>query len=35
MTVGEPNMVKIWIPVLEGITSHPYNVTKKKKCNLR
>lgn len=31
MVVGEPNMTKIWIPVLEGITSHPYNVTKKKK----
>ena len=29
MTVVEPNMTKIWIPVLDGITSHTYNVTKK------
>ena len=29
MVVGEKNVSKIWIPVLEGITSHPYNVTKK------
>ena len=29
MEVGEPNIYNIWIPVLMGITSHPYNVVKK------
>lgn len=28
MKVGEKNIVKTWIPVLEGITSDPYNVKK-------
>lgn len=30
MKVGEPNIHKIWIPILEGITTHPYSVAKKK-----
>ena len=31
LKVGEPNIHTVWIPVLEGITTHPYDVTKKKK----
>lgn len=27
MEVGKPNIEKVWIPVLRGITSDPYNVT--------
>lgn len=30
LKVGEPNIHSYWVPVLEGITSHPYNVVKKK-----
>ena len=28
LKVGEPNKHSVWIPVLEGVTTHPYNVTK-------
>lgn len=28
MEVGKPNIEKVWVPVLRGITSHPYNVTR-------
>lgn len=28
MEVGKPNIETTWIPVLRGITSHPYNVNK-------
>jgi len=31
MKVGQPNVEKVWIPVLRGITSDPYSVSKKKK----
>ena len=31
LKVGEPNIHTAWIPVLEGITTHPYSVTKKNK----
>ena len=30
LEVGKPRKVTYWIPVLEGCTNHPYNVTKKK-----
>ena len=29
LKVGDPNIHSAWIPVLEGVTTHPYNVTKK------
>ena len=28
MEVGQANVEKVWIPVLRGLTSHPYNVSK-------
>lgn len=29
LVVGEPRIETVWVPVLAGITSDPYNVTKK------
>ena len=29
MEVGEPNIIEYWEPVLQGITSDPYNVIKR------
>jgi hypothetical protein len=30
LEVGKPNIQAHWIPILEGLTTHPYKVTKKK-----
>lgn len=30
LEVGKPNIQTHWIPILEGVTTHPYKVTKKK-----